>query len=113
MIFDISDKTAIITCEGSDTTGPPFLVEIKRNYKYFSSLNIVIDISQMKSVLSTHIMEFIKLASSHKELNDKSFVIVTGSIALELLPDNLNVVPTWNEALDTIEIEEIERELGI
>ena len=113
MTFDINDKTAIITYEGSDTIGPPFRDEINRNYKTFSSLNIVVDLSLMKSVLSKHIKDFAELASRHKELREKSFVIVTGPIALKLLPDGLNVVPTLYEALDTIEIEEIERDLGI
>ena len=54
-----------------------------------------------------------ELLNQHKELNKKSFVIVTGPIALKLLTDGLNVVPTLHEALDTIEIEEIERDLGI
>ena len=67
----------------------------------------------MKSVLSKHIKEFVELANHHKNLSNKSFVIVTGPIALKLLPDGLNVVPTLHEALDTVEIEEIERDLGI
>ena len=113
MIFDIKDKTAIITYESSDTIGRPFCDEIKRNYKYFSSLNIVVDLSTMKSDLTKHIKDFIELSSHHKELNNKSFVIATGPIALKLLPNGLNVSPTLLEALDTIEIEEIERDLGI
>ena len=35
MTFDINDKTAIITYEGSDTIGRQFRDEIKRNYKSF------------------------------------------------------------------------------
>ena len=113
MTFDINDKIAIITYEGSDTIGRSFLDEIKHNYKSFSSLNIIVDLSPMKSVLSKHINKFVEFASRHKEISDKSFVIVTGQIALKLLPDVLNVVPTLHEALDTIEIEEIERDLRI
>ena len=113
MTFEINDKTAIITFEDSDTIGRPFRDEIRRNYKPYSSLNIVVDLSLMKSVLSKHIKEFVELSNQHKELNKKSFVIVTGPIALKLLTDGLNVVPTLHEALDTIEIEEIERDLGI
>ena len=66
----------------------------------------------MKNVLSKHIKDFVELAIYHKEFNKKTFVVVTGSIALKLLPDGINVVPTINEAFDTIEIEDIERDLG-
>ena len=113
MTFDINDKTAIITYEGSDTIGRPFRDEIKRNYKSFSSLNIIVDLSLIKPVLSKHIKEFVELAGHHKNLSNKSFVIVTGSISLKRLPEGLTVVPTLHEALDTVEIEEIERDLGI
>ena len=113
MTFDINDKTAIITYEGSDTIGRPFRDEIKRNYKSFSSLNIVVDLTLIKPVLSKHIKDFVELAGHHKNLSNKSFVIVTGPISLKRLPEGLTVVPTLHEALDTVEIEEIERDLGI
>jgi len=113
MTFDINDKTAIITYEGSDTIGRPFRDEIKRKYKSFSSHNIVVDLSLIKPVLSKHIKEFVELAGHHKNLSNKSFVIVTGPISLKRLPEGLTVVPTLHEALDTVEIEEIERDLGI
>ena len=112
MTFDINDKTAIISCEGSDSIGRPFLDEIMFNYKSFSSLNIIVDLTPIKPVIFKHINDFTKLASRHKEQSDKSFVIVSGPISLKHLPDGLNVVPTLHEALDTIEIEEIERDLG-
>ena len=113
MKFDINDKTAIITYEGSDTIGRPFRDEIKRKYKSFSSHNIVVDLTLIKPVLSKHIKEFVELAGHHKNLSNKSFVIVTGPISLKRLPEGLTVVPTLHEALDTVEIEEIERDLGI
>ena len=113
MTFDINDKTAIITYEGSDTIGRPFRDEIKRKYKSFSSHNIVVDLSLIKPVLSKHIKDFVELAGHHKNLSNKSFVIVTGPISLKRLPEGLTVVPTLHEALDTVEIEEIERDLGI
>ena len=113
MTFDINDKTAIITYEGSDTIGRPFRDEIKRKYKSFSSHNIVVDLSFIKPVFSKHIKDFVELAGHHKNLSNKSFVIVTGPISLKRLPEGLNVVPTLHEALDTVEIEEIERDLGI
>ena len=113
MTFDINDKTAIITHKDSDTIRRSFHDEIKRNYKSFSSLNVIVDLSMIKSVSLKHINDFAELSSRHKDLSDKSFIIVTGLIALKLIPDGLSVVPTLHEALDTIEIEEIERDLGI
>ena len=112
MIIDIQDKVVKITYEQSDIIGRSFRDEIKPNYKNFSSKNIILDLSPIKNVLSKHIKDFVELAIYHKEFNNKSFVVVTGPIGLNLLPNGINVVPTINEAFDTIEIEEIERDLG-
>ena len=112
MIIDIQDKIVTITYEQSDTIGRSFRDEIKRNYKNFSSKNIILDLSPMKNILSKHIKDFVDLAIYHKEFNNMSFVVVTGILGLKLLPNGINVVPTINEALDTIEIEDIERDLG-
>ena len=68
MTFEINNKTAIITFEDSDTIGRPFRDEIRRNYKSYSSLNIAVDLSLMKSVLSKHIMEFVELSNHHRML---------------------------------------------
>lgn len=111
MIIDIQDNTVMITYEQSDTFGRSFRDEIKLN-KNFSSKNIILDLSPMKNVLSKHIKDFVELAIYHKEFNNKSFVVVAGPIGLKLLPNGINVVPTINEAYDTIEIEDIERDLG-
>ena len=111
MIIDIQDNTVMITYEQSDTIGRSFRDEIKLN-KNFSSKNIILDLSPMKNVLSKHIKDFVELAIYHKEFNNKSFVVVAGPIGLKLLPNGINVVPTINEAYDTIEIEDIERDLG-
>ena len=112
MIIDIQDKIVTITYEQSDIIGRSFRDEIKPNYKNFSSKNIILDLSPIKNVLSKHIKDFVELAIFHKEFNNKSFVVVTGPIELKLLPNGINVVPTINEAFDTIEIEDIERDLG-
>lgn len=111
MIIDIQENTVMITYEQSDTIGRSFRDEIKLN-KNFSSKNIILDLSPMKNVLSKHIKDFVELAIYHKEFNNKSFVVVAGPIGLKLLPNGINVVPTINEAYDTIEIEDIERDLG-
>ena len=112
MIIDIKDNTVTITYEQSDTIGRSFRDEIKIKHKNFSFKNIILDLSPMKNVLSKHLKDFVKLAIYHKQFNNKSFIVVTGPIGLEHLPDGINVVPSINEAIDMIEIEDIERDLG-
>ena len=45
--------------------------------------------------------------------NKKSFVIVKSDFKSEYYKININVVPSLQEAMDLIEIEEIERDLGL
>jgi hypothetical protein len=56
------------------------------------------------------------LFSQYKEKqkkNNKSFVIVGSGISFDEIIDKLVVVPTLTEAKDIIELENIERDLGI
>ena len=57
------------------------------------------------------ILLFSQLSGKHKERN-KSFVIVSEGIDLDDVPEELVIVPTLQEAIDIIEIENIERDLG-
>lgn len=112
MQIEVKDNIAFISYEKNDVMGRPFRDEIKRNYKTISSNNIILDLSSMDTVLSKHIKDFSELSTYHTKMNKKSFVLITGPLSLKLLPEGLQVVPTMNEALDTVEIEEIERDLG-
>jgi hypothetical protein len=42
----------------------------------------------------------------------KSFVVVVGTMSVSQLPEDIATAPTLQEALDIIEMEEIERDLG-
>lgn len=50
--------------------------------------------------------------AEEKQQNGTSFVIVNSVIDIDNFPENLNIVPTLQEAEDILEMEAIERELG-
>ena len=56
-------------------------------------------------------MLLLELSTSHRE-NGTSFVIVCKDIDIDEIPDEINVVPTFTEALDILEMDAIERDLG-
>ncbi|KAG1649364.1 Aspartate carbamoyltransferase [Nymphon striatum] len=62
--------------------------------------------------MADDVLEFLELSKSHKATN-KSFVVVTDKVAYDEVPEEIVVVPTLQEARDIIEMEEIERDLGI
>jgi hypothetical protein len=96
-----------------DTQGDlvSFLMKVTHEYKTFEKHNIVVDISRHKDLGLKGINTFLPLSKIHKKAN-KSFVIVAGDIDFNAVSDKLSVVPTLLEAHDTIEMEEIERDLG-
>jgi hypothetical protein len=49
--------------------------------------------------------------SEQKKENGTSFVLVNTEIDVDNFPENFNIVPTLQEAVDILEMEAIEREL--
>lgn len=89
-----------------------FIKEFNKNYANFKDVNIILDFSNNINIEIEEILLLSPQSKNHKS-NGKSFVIVSANIDIERMSDNLIVVPTFQEAIDVIEIEEIERDLGI
>jgi hypothetical protein len=85
-----------------------FSKELIEKYLIFKSDNLIIDLSNNFNIELDEILLFSQLAMDHKN-NNKSFVIVCTGFDI----DEIIMVPTFKEAEDVIEIEEIERDLGI
>jgi hypothetical protein len=77
----------------------------------FKDQNLIIDLLSYTNLSLEQLLMFIELSNKHRTLNH-SFVIVNDAIDLDILPDEIMVVPTLLEAHDVIEMEEIERDLG-
>ncbi|WP_299679665.1 ribonuclease Z [uncultured Dokdonia sp.] len=77
----------------------------------YEDLNLVIDLLQYTELTLEQLVAFIKL-SNYQRADKKSFVIVNTGIDYDVIPDEMMVVPTLQEAEDIIQMEEIERDLG-
>lgn len=77
----------------------------------YENLNLVIDILKYEDLTLDQLVAFIKL-SNYQRADKKSFVIVNKDIDYDVIPDEMIVVPTLQEAEDIIQMEEIERDLG-
>lgn len=80
-------------------------------YDQFKDEHIVVDIEKHGSLTLEDLLSFLKLSTKHRKAK-KSFVIVNDTINIDKVPEELNVVPTLQEAEDIINLEEIERDLG-
>lgn len=73
--------------------------------------NIILHISDNLNIKASDFSVFLNIASD-KKASETSFVVIVTSLNIDELPEEINVVPTLQEAEDILEMENIERELG-
>lgn len=110
MIFDTDDNITTIIQEKS--TIVELVKKMEATYPKYKNDNVIVNLSVMDKVLLKDIVEFLELSNRHRH-SKHSFVIVTDKANLDEMPDELTVVPSLQEAYDIIEMEEMERDLGI
>lgn len=88
-----------------------FFVNFKKHYSEFVGEHLIIDFSEKFNIKIGELILFLKLSVQHKE-NGSSFVLICSTIDIDQIPLELNVVPTFTEAIDIIEMDAIERDLG-
>jgi len=110
MIFDKDGTTTIVFQEKTTLSG--FLENLIKAYPKIKHDNIVINLFSFDKLKVNDILEFLDLSNTHKA-GGQSFVLVTDKLSYDEVPDEISVVPTLQEAKDLIEMEEIERDLGI
>lgn len=109
MIIDQDGSISIITQEKA--TIVELVKKIQALYPKFKNNNIIVALSSLNKLGLQDIVEFLELSNTHKATKH-SFVIVSDKIDLDLVPVEIVVVPTLQEAYDIIEMEEMERDLG-
>lgn len=109
MIIDQDGTISIITQEKS--TIIELVNKIQASYPKIQNNNIIITLSSLKALEVQDIVEFLELSNTHRATKH-SFVIVSNQIDLDVVPDDIVVVPTIQEAYDIIDMEEMERDLG-
>jgi hypothetical protein len=107
----VSEKGHSVTIKDTQGDFASFLLKLTQQYKTFSTLNMIVDLTQHHDLAVNDIKQFSLLSKQHKK-SKKSFVIVASNFDYNAIPDKLTVVPSLLEAHDIIEMEEIERDLG-
>lgn len=73
--------------------------------------HLILEISDEIDTKKEDFLLFLSVAEYKKE-NGTSFVIINKTINIDDFPENFNIVPTFIEAVDILEMEAMERELG-
>lgn len=104
-----TNKYTHLKSEGNSTK--EIISELVNRTSEFKKEHLIIDFSENVSINIEELLLFLKLSTSHRE-NGTSFVIVCKGIDIDEVPDEINVTPTFTEALDILEMDAIERDLG-
>lgn len=110
MIITQDGNISIITQE--KFTVVELVKKLEALYPKFKNNNIIVVLTSLKELTIEKIVEFLQISNIHRK-EKHSFIIVCNNINLNDIPDELIVVPTQKEAYDIIEMEEMERDLGI
>lgn len=110
MIFDKEGTTTIVFQENISIQA--FLKNLNESYPGLVHDNIIVNLFSFDSLNANDILEFLEISNKHRGAN-RSFVLVTSKVPYGEVPDEICLVPTMQEAKDIIEMEEIERDLGL
>ena len=110
MIFDKDGNTTIVLQENASLQ--TFITNLNRAYNNIKNDHIILNLFSFSQLSPDDLLEFLNISNTHRT-QGKSFVLVTDKVSYDNLPEEIIVVPTIREAKDIIEMEEIERDLGI
>jgi len=108
MQIENKDNYTVIT--PIETTVSLFFDAFSKKKGTFKKEHLVLDFLQNINTTLDDILLFLNIAIDSRK-NGTSFVIVCKGIQIDDIPDEISVVPTIPEALDILEMDEIERDL--
>lgn len=109
MILDSSNGIVTITQQSESIAD--LVRQINETYSKIKNDNVIVSLTGFKTLSLDDVLQFLLISTKHRS-KKHSFVIVTDKFNLNDVPDELIIVPTVQEAIDIIEMEEMERDLG-
>ena len=109
MKFELKDQNILVYQE--EQISSEFFAAYDLHYPEFQSYNIIFfpgKVQALTSDFSNALLQRIKVHQAQK----KSFVVVSPHWISNELPEELVFVPTLQEAIDLIEMDEMQRDLG-
>ena len=110
MNFNLDNNTVIVNF--NDIVKEDFFIFFNTIYKKIMDKNVIIDFGEKNIFNDSFLGKLSNLSNSHQNLN-LSFVIVSSLLNSESIPESLVLSPTLNEAKDLIEMDEIQRDIGL
>lgn len=109
MVVDQKETYTLLTLE--ERSFLDFYNKLTDYEKKHKKEHLIIHVSKNINISDQEFLLLLEMASQKKE-NGTSFVMIQRDFNVDDFPDNFNIVPTLTEAIDILEMEAIERELG-
>ena len=110
MIFNKEESLIVVSQEKISIER--FLQNLESDYTKLKNDNLVLDLLGFSKLSPYNVISFLELAKRHKK-NRKPLVNASDKVSYDDVPEEINLVPTLQEARDIVEMEEIERDLGL
>ena len=108
--MQIDNKKTHTVITPTETTVSLFYDVFSKKEADFKKKHVILDFLQNINTTLEDILLFLNIAIDSRK-SGTSFVIVCKGISIDDIPDEISVVPTIPEALDLLEMDEIERDL--
>lgn len=108
----MEEKDDIVIIKPDLSAIDTLLEDLNQRLSELSGFNLIIDLLECTEDSTVLISSLETISNRHKN-NQRSFVITASEYNLDSIPEELMVVPTMQEAYDVIEMESIERNLGL
>lgn len=83
----------------------------KKEYPKLKEKHLFIQLSNNFNIVEKDILVFLRYAMQHQK-NGMTFVVIATNFNIDSFPEEFNIVPTLQEAIDVLEFENVQRELG-
>ena len=107
----VSKKKNYVLIKPTQNSVNLFFTEFEKLYPKLLGEHLIIDFSDKFNTNIKELLLFLNLNNQHRK-NGASFVLVCNGINIDEIPDEMNIIPTFTEALDILEMDAIERDLG-
>ncbi|MBZ9630088.1 ribonuclease Z [Salegentibacter sp. LM13S] len=108
----ISEKENYILIEPLEAPVVDFVSLLTQRHAEFETKNVTVSLLAYHNLQKEEVMGFLEISNAH-QMNNKSFVLVSNAITIDDLPEEIVLVPSLREAEDLIQMDEIQRDLGV
>jgi hypothetical protein len=109
MTSEIKENYVLLSDEHDDICG--FASFLSTIFNQFSAQNLILDLLKYDQAQLSDLLCYLELSNNHRA-SKHSFVMINAALSIDEIPEELMVVPTLQEAVDVVQMEEIEREMG-